>query len=76
MDATLAFHVASMFQQIDVAVCLRPAHDTFREEMVGALIAWISDMTHVSVGPDSDLIRRLLWRVLNEPRRDQEFIQR
>lgn len=57
-----------MFQQIDIAVVLRPAYDVFREEMVSALINWLSDMSQCYVGSDRDLPCRLIWRALNEPR--------
>lgn len=59
-----------MFQQIDISVCLRPAYDTFREEVAGALLSWVLDISHSAVGLDQDLVGRLLWRALNESRRE------
>jgi E3 ubiquitin-protein ligase UBR1 len=64
----VAYHTASMFHQIDVGVTLRPAMDTFREEMVGVIITWLADMCKATLLGDDEVFRRTLWQVLNSPR--------
>ncbi|ORY35607.1 ubiquitin-protein ligase [Naematelia encephala] len=63
-----SFHTASMFQQIDLGVTLRPSVDTYREELVGVIIPWFLDMCGTSIGGDVDLFKRILAKVLFEPR--------
>ncbi|KAL7423887.1 E3 ubiquitin-protein ligase ubr1 [Cryptotrichosporon argae] len=63
-----AFHVANMFQQIDLGVTLRPAVDTFREEAAGTVLAWLADMSRTAIAGDDAVFTRLLMRALGEPR--------
>ncbi|ORX38539.1 ubiquitin-protein ligase [Kockovaella imperatae] len=67
-NALLAFHTASMFQQIDLGVTLRLAGDTFKEEVVKVIIGWLSDMCCATIAGDPNLFRRLVARAFAEPR--------
>jgi E3 ubiquitin-protein ligase UBR1 len=62
----VAFHTASMFQQIDLGVLLRPAYDVFKEEQAGAIIAWLCDMCSSHICGDPDAFKRILARALCE----------
>ena len=64
----VAFHTASMFQQIDLGVTLRLAADTFKEEVVKVIVGWLSDMCCSTIGGDPNLFKRILARSLAEPR--------
>ncbi|KAK4688583.1 hypothetical protein P7C73_g1533, partial [Tremellales sp. Uapishka_1] len=63
-----AFHTASMFQQIDLGVSLRLSADAFKEEIVGTLIDWLSDLCDSTVGNDQEYVSRLVAKALLEPR--------
>lgn len=67
-NPNVAFHTASMFQQIDIGVTLRPAADTFREEVAGVCISWLADMCQCRIGGDDELFRRLVARAMLERR--------
>lgn len=67
LDA-LAFHTASMLQQIDIGVTLRSAADVYKEEVVGLCLQWLSDMCKVTICGEEDLFRRYVAMALFEPR--------
>lgn len=60
----VAFHAASMFQQIDMGVLLRHAYDVFKEEEAGAIIAWMYDMCNSHICGDPDVFKRILAKAL------------
>ncbi|KAK6910515.1 ubiquitin-protein ligase [Kwoniella mangroviensis CBS 8886] len=64
----IAFHGASMIQQIDAPVSLRLASDSFREELVGILISWLHDMVRSTIDGDDTVFKRMLAKALYEPR--------
>lgn len=57
-----------MLQQIDIGVTLRNAADVYREEVVGLLLQWLSDMCKVTIGGEEDLVRRYVAMALFQPR--------
>lgn len=67
LDA-LAFHTASMLQQIDIGVTLRSAADVYKEEVVGLCLQWLSDMCKVTICGEEDLFRKYVAMALFEPR--------
>ncbi|WVR07574.1 hypothetical protein IAU60_004616 [Kwoniella sp. DSM 27419] len=64
----IAFHAANMIQQIDTPVTLRLASDTFREELVGVLISWLSDVSQCTIAGDGTIFRRMIAKSLYEGR--------
>jgi E3 ubiquitin-protein ligase UBR1 len=70
-NTVLAFHTASMFQQIELSITLRPATDVFKEELAGVLIGWLADMGQCTIGGDRDLFTRILAKALYEPRQQR-----
>jgi E3 ubiquitin-protein ligase UBR1 len=50
--------VSRIIEQIKVTVTIRSARDTFREQMCGTIIEWLSDIAGCSVGPDHNILRR------------------
>ncbi|KAL1406424.1 E3 ubiquitin-protein ligase ubr1 [Vanrija albida] len=68
---TVAFHTASMLQQIDIGVTLRNAADVYKEELVGLLLQWLSEMCKVTICGEEDLVRRYVAMALFQPRSSQ-----
>ncbi|KAF2753703.1 hypothetical protein EJ05DRAFT_457618 [Pseudovirgaria hyperparasitica] len=65
--------MAKIIEEIKLTVTIRSARDTFREQMCGTIIEWISDIAGCSVGPDHQILRNILceemlkaWRVGSE----------
>jgi E3 ubiquitin-protein ligase UBR1 len=50
--------VSRIIEQIKVTVTIRSARDTFREQMCGTIIEWLSDIAGCSVGSDHNILRR------------------
>lgn len=45
-------------EEIKVTVTIRSSRDTFREQMCGTIIEWLSDIAGCSVGSDHSILRR------------------
>lgn len=71
---TVALHTASMLQQIDIGVTLRNASDVYKEELVGLLLQWLSDMCKVTICGEEDLVRRYVAMALFQPRSQRPSI--
>ena len=56
----LAFHTASMYQQMDIGVVLRASADVYREEFISVVLGWLVDMCRCTIDGDPDLFTRLL----------------
>ena len=67
-EQALVHHQASMLEQIDMLVCIRPATDACREEIAGQLLCWLRDMCDVVIGNDDELFKRILARAILAPR--------
>jgi E3 ubiquitin-protein ligase UBR1 len=72
-DLKELLRMAKIIEEIKLTVTIRSARDTFREQMAGALVEWISDIAGCSVGDDNQVLRRTVceeflkpWRVGSE----------
>lgn len=65
---TVAYHTASMLQQIDIGVTLHNANDVYKEEVVGLLLQWLSEMCKVTIRGEEDLVRRYVAMALFQAR--------
>jgi E3 ubiquitin-protein ligase UBR1 len=59
--------MAKIIEEIKLTVTIRSARDTFREQMAGALVEWISDISGCSVGNDNHVLRRTVCEELLKP---------
>jgi len=59
--------MAKIIEEIKLTVTIRSARDTFREQMGGAIVDWISDIAGCSVGDDSQILRRTVCEELLKP---------
>jgi E3 ubiquitin-protein ligase UBR1 len=59
--------MAKIIEEIKLTVTIRSARDTFREQMAGALVEWISDIAGCSVGNDHQVLRRTVCEELLKP---------
>ncbi|KAA8644413.1 hypothetical protein EYZ11_002771 [Aspergillus tanneri] len=56
--------VSKIIEQIKVTVTIRSARDTFREQMCGTIIEWLSDIAGCSVLNDSEILRHTICEEL------------
>ncbi|KAF2796554.1 RING finger domain-containing protein [Melanomma pulvis-pyrius CBS 109.77] len=66
-DIKELLRMAKIIEDIKLTVTIRSARDTFREQMGGAIIDWISDISGCSVGDDSQVLRRTVCEELLKP---------
>ncbi|KAH7364695.1 hypothetical protein BKA65DRAFT_491879 [Rhexocercosporidium sp. MPI-PUGE-AT-0058] len=59
-DVDELLRVSKIIEQIKVTVTIRSARDTFREQMCGTIIEWLSDIAGCSVGPDHNILRQVI----------------
>ncbi|EEH19387.1 hypothetical protein PABG_01706 [Paracoccidioides brasiliensis Pb03] len=59
--------VSNIIEQIRVTVTVRSARDTYREQMCGTIIEWLSDIASCYVGNDSDLLRQTVCDQMIQP---------
>ncbi|EFX03776.1 ubiquitin-protein ligase e3 component [Grosmannia clavigera kw1407] len=59
--------VSRILEDIKVTVTIRSSRDTFREQMCGSIIEWLSDITGCSVGDDHGILRRVVCEELLRP---------
>ncbi|PSN64236.1 hypothetical protein BS50DRAFT_678379 [Corynespora cassiicola Philippines] len=59
--------MAKIIEDIKLTVTIRSARDTFREQMGGTIIDWISDVAGCSVGDDNQILRRTVCEELLRP---------
>lgn len=52
--------IATTLEQIRVTVTIRSSRDTFREQMCGTIIEWLSDISGCSVGHDTAILRTII----------------
>ncbi|KAI9881780.1 MAG: hypothetical protein M1823_006509, partial [Watsoniomyces obsoletus] len=62
--------MAKVIEEIKITVTIRSSRDTFREQMCGTIIEWLSDVAGATIGNDSHILRRTiceemlqLWRM-------------
>ena len=65
--------MSAIIEQIKVTVTVRSSRDTFREQMCGTVVEWLSDIAGCSVGDDHYILRHTIceeflqrWRVGSE----------
>ena len=56
--------VSKIIEHIKVTVTIRSARDTFREQMCGSLVEWLSDIAGCSVGEDHNILRQVVCEEL------------
>lgn len=66
-DVDELLKVSEIIEQIKVTVTIRSARDTFREQMCGTIIEWLSDIAGCSVGSDHDILRRVICEEMLKP---------
>src|SRR3569833_275969 len=59
--------VPRILENIKVTVTIRSSRDTFREEMCGTMIEWLSDISGCSVGHDTQILRRAVCEEMLRP---------
>ncbi|KAK2023427.1 hypothetical protein LX32DRAFT_732136 [Colletotrichum zoysiae] len=65
LDALL--EMATKLEHIKVTVTIRSSRDTFREQMCGAMIEWLSDIAGCSVGSDHTILRNTICQEMMKP---------
>ncbi|OCK82992.1 hypothetical protein K432DRAFT_323106 [Lepidopterella palustris CBS 459.81] len=65
--------MAKIIEETKLTVTIRSSRDTFREQMCGTIIEWISDIAGCSVGDDHQVLRNIIceemlesWRIGSE----------
>lgn len=66
-DVDRLLHMATIMEAIRVTVTIRSARDTFREQMCGTLVEWLSDISGCSVGQDNHILRRTVCEQVMKP---------
>ncbi|KAI1004495.1 E3 ubiquitin-protein ligase [Podosphaera aphanis] len=66
-DVDELLKISEVIEQIKVTVTIRSARDTFREQMCGTIIEWLSDISGCSVGSDHDILRRVICEEMLKP---------
>lgn len=66
-DIERLLHMAKIMEAIRVTVTIRSARDTFREQMCGTLVEWLSDISGCSVGNDNHILRRTVCDEVMKP---------
>lgn len=66
-DIPKLLHMATIMEAIRVTVTIRSARDTFREQMCGALVEWLSDISGCTVGHDNHILRRTVCEEVMKP---------
>ena len=69
-DLTELLRMAKIIEQIKITVTIRSSRDTFREQVCGTIIDWLSDIASCVINGDAHILRRTiceemlkLWRV-------------
>ncbi|KAK2603854.1 E3 ubiquitin-protein ligase ubr1 [Conoideocrella luteorostrata] len=66
-DIDRLLQMAKNMEAIRVTVTVRSARDTFREQMCGTLVEWLSDISGCSVGHDNHILRRMVCDEVMKP---------
>lgn len=66
-DVDELLSVSEVIEQIKVTVTVRSARDTFREQMCGTIIEWLSDIAGCSVGSDHSILRQVVCEEMLKP---------
>ena len=66
-DIDNLLRMAKIMEAIRVTVTIRSARDTFREQMCGTLVEWLSDISGCTVGHDNQIMRRTVCDEVMKP---------
>ncbi|KAI0013389.1 hypothetical protein F4779DRAFT_390577 [Xylariaceae sp. FL0662B] len=58
---------ATILEHIKITVTIRSSRDTFREQMCGAMIEWLNDISGCMVGSDDNILRMVVCEELLKP---------
>lgn len=59
--------VSKVIEQIKVTVTIRSSRDTFREQMCGTIVEWLSDIAGCSLLDDNEILRHTICHQLMSP---------
>lgn len=59
--------VATVLERIRVTVTIRSSRDTFREQMCATMIEWLRDISGCSIGPDPNILKRIVCEEMLKP---------
>ncbi|EHK45269.1 hypothetical protein TRIATDRAFT_292805 [Trichoderma atroviride IMI 206040] len=66
-DVDRLLQMAKILEAIRVTITIRSARDTFREQMCGTLVEWLSDISGCSIGHDNLILRRTICEEAMKP---------
>ncbi|EON65513.1 hypothetical protein W97_04751 [Coniosporium apollinis CBS 100218] len=66
-DVEELLRIAEIIEQIKLTVTIRSARDTFREQMCGTIMEWITDIAGCSAGPDHNVLRNVICEEMLKP---------
>ncbi|CAI6098241.1 unnamed protein product [Clonostachys chloroleuca] len=66
-DVPKLLQMAKIIEAIRTTVTIRSARDTFREQMCGTLVEWLSDIAGCAVGHDNHILRSTICEELMRP---------
>ncbi|KAL6869088.1 E3 ubiquitin-protein ligase ubr1 [Amphichorda felina] len=66
-DVESLLGMAKIMEAIRITVTVRSARDTFREQMCGTIVEWLSDIAGCAVGHDSNILRQTICEELMRP---------
>ncbi|TDZ60777.1 E3 ubiquitin-protein ligase ubr1 [Colletotrichum trifolii] len=66
-DLEALLDMATKLEHIKVTVTIRSSRDTFREQMCGAMIEWLNDISGCSVGTDHSILRNVVCQEMMKP---------
>ncbi|KAF2147432.1 uncharacterized protein K452DRAFT_240900 [Aplosporella prunicola CBS 121167] len=59
--------MAKIVEEIKLTVTIRSARDTFREQMCGTIVEWVSDIAGCSIGTDGHVLRNIICEEMLKP---------
>lgn len=66
-DVPTLLNMSRVMEAIRITVTIRSARDTFREQMCGAMVEWLGDVSGCAAGHDNHILRRTVCEELMKP---------
>jgi E3 ubiquitin-protein ligase UBR1 len=66
-DVPTLLQMSKIMEAIRITVTIRSARDTFREQMCGAMVEWLGDVSGCAAGHDNHIFRRTICEELMKP---------
>lgn len=66
-DVPRLLEMAKIMEAIRITVTIRSSRDTFREQMCGAMVEWLADISGCAVAADNHILRRTVCEELMKP---------